>query len=158
MKVKSESPVAYNLDGDDDIIAKALAILEARMKKPQEVLGNPSSAKNYCLITQQHDGRERFRVLFLDTKLRLIKTETLSEGTLTQASVYPREVVRAALNNNAYAVVFTHNHPSGDTSPSQADINLTKHLKNALDLVDVRVIDHIITGTDALSMTEHGLI
>ena len=104
--------------------------------------------------------RERFGVLFLDSHHALIEFQVMFTGTLTAASVYPREVVRAALAINASAVILTHNHPSGDVTPSNADTELTKTLKKALDLVDVRVLDHVITcsGARTLSMAEQGLV
>jgi len=98
-------------------------------------------------------------VLFLDTQHRLIAAEALFHGTLTQTSVYPREVVKRALMHNAAAVMLAHNHPSGMSEPSQADRLLTDALKQALALVDVRVLDHFIIGDEsALSFAEKGLI
>ena len=98
-------------------------------------------------------------VLFLDSQNRLITSEELFHGTLSQTSVYPREVVKRALANNAASVMLAHNHPSGLTEPSQADCLLTTALKQALALVDVRVLDHIVVGEEeALSFAEKGLI
>jgi DNA repair protein RadC len=97
--------------------------------------------------------------MFLDSQHRLIAFERLFRGTIDGASVYPRVVVRRALELNAAAVIFTHNHPSGVPEPSTADINITKRLKDALGLIDVRVLDHIIAGTDGTSsMAESGLL
>jgi DNA repair protein RadC len=97
--------------------------------------------------------------MFLDSQSRMIEIEDMCQGTLSQVSVYPREVVRAALRHNAAAVIFSHNHPSGSVQPSRADEHLTQTLKAALALVDVRVLDHIITsGSQALSMAEQGLV
>jgi DNA repair protein RadC len=98
-------------------------------------------------------------VLLLDAQNRLIDYVELFRGTLTQTSVYPREVVKLALQHNAAALIFAHNHPSGVTEPSQADEALTRTLKQALALVDVRVLDHfIVGGGDALSFAERGLL
>lgn len=102
---------------------------------------------------------EVFWCLFLDSNNRLITAEELFRGTLTQTSVYPREVVKAALAHNASAVIFAHNHPSGNPTPSYADENLTQCLKTALGTVDVRVLDHmIVAGNDTASMSELGMI
>ena len=102
---------------------------------------------------------ERFSVLFLDSQHRVLALETIFTGTLTQTSVYPREVVRAAIRLNAAAVVLTHNHPSGSPTPSQADGVLTRTLQSTLSLIDVTVLDHIIVaGTQSASMAELGLM
>lgn len=93
---------------------------------------------------------------YLDTKHRLISFEELSRGTIDSAAVYPREVVKAALKHNAAAVILAHNHPSGDTEPSDADRTLTTRLKDALALIDIRVLDHLIIGVGAYSFAEHG--
>ena len=102
---------------------------------------------------------EEFGVLFLDTQHRLISFKSMFRGTLSQTAVYPREVVREALRVNASAVIFTHNHPSGDVSPSRADELLTRTLKETLALVDVRVLDHIVVSARAcVSFAERGLL
>jgi DNA repair protein RadC len=100
-----------------------------------------------------------FAVMFLDAQNRLLKLEEMFRGTLTQASVYPREVVKRALELHAGAVVLAHNHPSGAAEPSRADEYLTQTLKNALSLVDVRVLDHLIVGhAEVVSFAERGLL
>ena len=100
---------------------------------------------------------ESFAVLFLDVKNRLIATEELFRGTLTHTSVYPREVVKAALAHNAASIIIAHNHPSGEPEPSAADHTLTLALKQALNLVDVRVLDHfVVAGRQIYSFAEHG--
>jgi DNA repair protein RadC len=97
--------------------------------------------------------------IFLDAQNRIIAAEELSKGTLTQASVYPREIVKRALHHNAAAMIFAHNHPSGLAEPSQADEVLTRSLKQSLALVDVKVLDHFVVGSDsAMSFAERGLI
>ena len=104
-------------------------------------------------------GHEVFAVLFLDPQHKLLLMEEMFRGTLTQASVYPREVVKRALQTNAAAVVFAHNHPSGVAEPSRADEFLTQTLKSALALVDVRVLDHLVVGrSDVVSFAERGLL
>ena len=123
------------------------------------VLTQPSSVRDYlrvCFANQEH---ESFLILYLDAQNRLIHGEELFRGTLTQTSVYPREVVKGALKHNAAAVIFSHNHPSGVAAPSRADEMLTSTLKAALAMVDVKVLDHfIIAGADSLSFSERGLL
>lgn len=141
------------------IIDLAIEILANRLRKPGQQFGSPKTVKEYFILTAKHDNRERFRVLFVDSQHRLIADECLAEGTLNQASVYPREVVRRSLEIGAAAIIMTHNHPSGVADASHADIKLTKHLKDALALVDVKVLDHIITaGAEAISLAERGQI
>jgi len=145
--------------------AELLAVLElarralAERLKERAVFDNPDSVKNYLRLSIGARAHEVFAVLFLDAQHRLIALEELFRGTLTQTSVYPREVVARALHLNAAAVVLAHNHPSGCAEPSRADEMLTQTLKAALALVDIRVLDHVIVGQGvALSMAERGLI
>lgn len=144
---------------DDNIIARALAILAARIKAGP-LMDSPRAVREYLTVqAAKHDAREVFSILFLDTQNRVIDFKELFTGTLTQTNVYPREVVREALQLNAAAVILSHNHPSGETRPSRADEVLTSTLKTALSLVDVRVLDHIITaGGTSASMAELGLM
>ncbi len=124
-----------------------------------EVLSSPQSVKQYLQLLLAQKTYESFAVLFLDVKNRLITTEELFRGTLTHTSVYPREVVKAALTHNAASVILSHNHPSGTPEPSTADRSLTSALKQALGLVDVRVLDHfVIAGQHVYSFAEHGEI
>ena len=103
--------------------------------------------------------REVFQVALLDSQNRLIHAEELFRGTLTQTSVYPREVVKLALKHNAAAVIFSHNHPSGHAEPSNADIRLTEIIKSALALVDIQVLDHVVvSASGATSFAERGLL
>ena len=114
--------------------------------------------KQYLQLHLAAKHHEVFAVLFLDSQNRLIVFEELFRGTLTQTSVYPREVVLRALHHHAAAVVLAHNHPSGNIRPSDADVQLTRTLRAALALIDVRVLDHIIVAPGlALSMAEEGL-
>ncbi len=120
---------------------------------------SPNVVKDYLRLVLGGRQQEVFMVLFLDAQHRLIASEELFHGTLTQTSVYPREVVKRALIHNAAAVMLSHNHPSGLAEPSSADRMLTDALKQALGLVDVRVLDHIVIGEqEALSFAERGLI
>ena len=125
----------------------------------RDVFKSPQQVRDYLVLKLGSLTREVFLVLFLDTQNHLVATEEMFAGTLTQTSVYPREVVKRALHHNAASVIFAHNHPSGITQQSQADELLTKQLKQALALVDVRVLDHfIVAGNNTLSFSEHGLL
>ena len=120
---------------------------------------SPNVVKDYLRLVLGGRQQEVFMVLFLDSQHRLIASEEMFHGTLTQTSVYPREVVKRALIHNAAAVILSHNHPSGLAEPSSADRMLTDALKQALGLVDVRVLDHFVIGEQgALSFAERGLI
>lgn len=123
------------------------------------LLNSPDRVRDYLRLRLAHLPHEVFLALFLDAQNRLVSTEELFRGTLTQTSVYPREVVKRALANNAAAVVFAHNHPSGVTEPSRADEMLTHALKSALQLVDVRVLDHLVVAHGSVtSFAERGLL
>lgn len=122
-------------------------------------LNSPSSVRDYLRMSLAARDYEVFVVMFLDAQNRVIKSEEMFRGTLTQTSVYPREVVKRCLALNAGAAIFAHNHPSGIAEPSHADETLTQSLKQALALVDVRVLDHfIVAGTSVLSFAERGLL
>jgi DNA repair protein RadC len=122
-------------------------------------LDGPAKVRQYLQLTLGRKSHETFAVLYLDVKNRLIACEELFRGTLTRATVYPREVVKAALANNAAAVIIAHNHPSGSAEPSAADHTLTTALQSALALVDVRIVDHlVIAGSETFSFTEHGFL
>lgn len=122
-----------------------------------ETLGSPQAVKQYLQLLLARHSYESFAVLFLDVKNRLIASEELFRGTLTHTSVYPREVVKAALAHNAAAVIIAHNHHSGTPEPSAADRTLTLALKQALALVDIRLLDHfVVAGRHVYSFAEHG--
>ncbi len=122
-------------------------------------LSSPSTVRDFLRLSIQNRQVEVFVGLFLDAQNRVIAVEELFSGTLTQTSVFPREVVRKALHHNAASVIFAHNHPSGVAEPSHADETLTQALKEALALIDVRVLDHIVVGRGAtLSFAERGLL
>lgn len=143
---------------EDQIIKAADSIIKKRVK-PGYVFTGPDDTKGYCRTFLSGYEHEVFIVLFLDNQHCLIKTEILSEGTIDSASVHPREVVKRTLANNAAAVMFAHNHPSGMPKPSQADIAITKRLTKALGLIDVRVLDHFIAGYGSVSsFAENGLM
>lgn len=144
---------------DDDILARAIVILSERLKRPGFPLSSPESVKLHLRLHFDQQEHESFVVLFLDVKNRLIAQEVMFKGTLTHTSVYPREVVKAVLRHNAASVILGHNHPSGMAEPSAADVMLTSKLKEALALIDTRVLDHIIVaGGQTHSFAEHGQI
>ena len=125
----------------------------------KDVLSSPKQVRDYLCLKLGGLTREVFMVLFLDAQNRIITSEEMFTGTLTQTSVYPREVVKRALHHNAASVIFAHNHPSGIAQQSQADELLTIELKKALALVDVRVLDHfVVAGNTTLSFVERGLL
>jgi DNA repair protein RadC len=145
--------------------AELVAVLElarramAQQLREREVFGSPGAVKHYLQLHLAARAHEVFAVLFLDAQNRLLAMEELFRGTLTQTSVYPREVVLRALKHGSAAVVLAHNHPSGTVQPSRADEALTQMLKAALALVDVRVLDHVIVAQgEALSMAEKGML
>jgi DNA repair protein RadC len=122
-----------------------------------QALGSPDAVRHYLRLTMGRQQHESFVVLFLDVKNRLLACEEMFRGTLTHTSVYPREVVKAALAHNAASVMLAHNHPSGVAEPSEADLLLTRALVQALALVDVRVLDHfVVAGASVHSFAEHG--
>jgi DNA repair protein RadC len=145
--------------------AQLAAVLELARRCLREdlstgsALTSPAAVRDYLRLALGAREHEVFAVLFVDAQHRVIRCEELFRGTLTQTSVYPREIVKAALGANAAAVIFAHNHPSGVAQPSQADELLTRQLKQALALVDIRVLDHfIVAGSECLSFAERGLL
>jgi DNA repair protein RadC len=145
--------------------AEIVAVLELARRalseqlKEKPLFATPQAVRDYLQLQLGSRPHEIFAVLFLDSQHRLITLEELFRGTLTQTSVYPREVVVRALALHAGSVVLAHNHPSGEPRPSRADEALTQTLKAALGLVDVRVLDHfVVTRTQAVSMAELGLL
>ncbi len=140
------------------IVEQALQLLAAEVREA-DALSSPAAVKDYLRLKLGEREHEVFVVVFLDTQHRVIAIEELFRGTLSQTSVYPREVVKEALARNAGAVILAHNHPSGNPEPSRADEFLTQTLKAALALVDVRVLDHlVVTRAGVLSFAERGLI
>lgn len=148
---------AYRKATEDEIIETALAIINARFAKGTEV-SRPKDAQVFLKLELAHVPHELFAVLWLDNRHRVIALETLFRGTIDGASVYPREVVKAALEHNAAACILCHNHPSGLAEPSQADRKITHDVKAALDLIGVRTLDHILVGENIYSFAENGLM
>ena len=142
----------------DQIISRALRILDARLRDAP-ILSAPGTVRDFLRLKLQEREHEVFVCVFLDAQHRVLAVEELFRGTLTQTSVYPREVVKTALRHNAAALIFAPTHPSGLAEPSRADELLTQALKQALALVDVKVLDHFVVGSGgALSFAERGLL
>jgi DNA repair protein RadC len=164
MNVKTETAGRYDVsptrskEDEDRLIAEALTILERRALT-SDPLTNPDIVKDYLSLKIADLPYEVFGVVLLDNQHRVLSIGELFRGTIDGASVYPREVVREAILQNAAAVILYHNHPSGRLEESVADRNITVRLKEALQLVDVRVLDHfLITREGTMSFAEKGLI
>lgn len=141
----------------DDVIKAAIKAVNARFRRGAK-LENPRDTRDFLKLRLGNRESEVFAAILLDQRHRIIRYEELFFGTIDGASVYPREVVRRCIEENAAAVIFAHNHPSGVAEPSQADTMITRRLKDALALVDVRVIDHFVIGEDIISFAERGLL
>ena len=158
LMIREPGTRAYRAATADEVTAAALAVLEAGAVA-RDSLMSPSAVKGYLRLKVGSLGHEVFGVIWMDAQHKVIACAEMFRGTITQTSVYPREIVREALRHNAAAVILWHNHPSGTTDPSKADCALTETLKEALALVDCRVIDHmIVTRTGSLSFAERGFI
>lgn len=148
-------------DRQDKLIAAAIKVMERRLSygKDQPLFENPNSAIQFIRLKLSECEREVFSAMFLNTRHRLIAYEELFKGSIDSATVHPREVVRRAMFHNAAAVILAHNHPSGVAEPSAADAAITRRLVDALALVDVRVLDHMVVGShSASSMAALGLM
>jgi len=159
----SEKAASYRVDQCVSLRLRAARELVRRSLSEDlrcgDALGSPHAVRDYLRLTLMGREHEVFMVLFLDAQNRLIESEEMFRGTLTQTSVYPREVVKRSLHFNASGVILAHNHPSGLAEPSQADEALTRALKQALGLVDVRVLDHFVIGSNTItSFAERGLL
>lgn len=162
--IRSEKSPEYVVDvketeKEDKVIQDALRILESRLRAPGQVMSYPDAVRNFLRLHLAELEHEVFGILFLDNRHRVIQIKDLFRGTIDGASVHPREVVKESLAVNAAALIMYHNHPSGVPEPSQADLHLTRRLKEALALVDIRILDHVIIGDmEAVSFAERGLI
>lgn len=141
----------------DQVLDKAAEIVASRYLRG-DVFTNPQATKDYLQFKMGGYEREVFAVLLLDNQHRLIEYKEIFFGTIDAASVYPREVVKLTLDHNAAAVIFAHNHPSGISDPSDADKRITQKLKDALALIDVRVLDHFVVGETCVSFAERGYL
>jgi DNA repair protein RadC len=146
-------------DKDRQLVAQAIRCLEAHYQVSGDVLSSPEATRNYLKLHLYGLAYEVFAVLYLDSRHRVIQYRELFRGTIDGASVHPREVVRECLHWNAAAVILAHNHPSGVAEPSQADLSITRKIKEALDLIEVQVLDHLNVGDgQGVSLAERGLL
>ena len=151
---------AYKAGPDDGpgIVYAALQYLESTCVR-EDSLTSPNSARHFVRLKIGQNKSEVFSVLFLDSKHRMIEFREMFFGTIGSTSVHARDIVRAAIETNAAAVIFAHNHPSGVVEPSQADVIITNQLKEALEYIDVRVLDHfVVSQAGDVSMAERGMI
>lgn len=147
----------YRSASDEEVLNAARSAINRRFRRGK-VLTSPAASQELLRIRLAHLEHEVFAVLWLDNRHRLIALEELFRGTIDGSSVHSREVVKSALGHNAAACIIAHNHPSGVSEPSRADQTITHRLKDALALVEVRVLDHIIVGEDCVSFAELGLL
>ncbi len=147
----------FHFKTEEEVLNAAKFIMEEKVKTTA-VFPSSTAVKEYAKLLLGGKDRECFCALFLDSQHRLIVCKELFKGTIDGAAVYPREVVRETLNYNAAAVIFAHNHPSGVCEPSASDIKITKRLIEALKLIDVRVLDHIVVGEQSYSFAENGTL
>jgi DNA repair protein RadC len=162
--VASNALMVRDVDGQyrpasaEEVLQHARCVLSRRVRRGA-LMTSPSAVKDYLRVRLGALEHELFTVIFLDAQNRLLAAKEMFRGSVTQTSVYPREVVKEALGLNAAAVCLAHNHPSGAAEPSRADEYLTRTLKAALALVDVRVLDHfVVAGADVVSFAERGLL
>jgi DNA repair protein RadC len=149
---------AYREAAPEEILKRAYALLAQRFRAGSPALTTPSLTREFLRLRVAHLDHEVFGAIFLDTRHRVITVETLFQGTLDRASVHPREVVKSALAHNAASLILFHNHVSLVSEPSQADELITRRLKEALSLVDIRVLDHLIIAEPIFSFSESGLL
>lgn len=152
-----------DITGDYHIVQRQELIKKAQSCITQlfirgEAMTSPKKSADYFQVLLGGYEHETFYALWVDSQHHVLKAQELFRGTVDGASVYPREVIKEGLACNAAAVIFAHNHPSGVAEPSQADIQITKRLKAALELVDIRLLDHLVVGADVTSMAERGMI
>ena len=161
-EVRSQDHPEYEFgktEKENATIEKALQILKSRIKERGDFMEKPADVENFLKIQFSEMEYEAFSVIFLDNQHRLIAFEEMFKGTINGSSVHPREVMKAALKHNAAAVILSHNHPSGIATPSSADKQITKILVDAMELIDVRILDHIIIGDgDSFKFSEAGYI
>ena len=156
--VKENTSSDFRLATPEEIMLAAASVMSRRFRRGS-ALDSPNATRQFLMHQLAERGHEVFAVLFLDNRHRLIECQEMFRGTIDGASVHPREVVKEALRLNAAAVILAHNHPSGVCEPSQADQLITQRLREALALVDIRVLDHlIVAGCQTLSFAERGIL
>jgi DNA repair protein RadC len=147
------------MTNDNAIVAQAIEIVKKRLREPGAWMGNTSAIERFLLLKYAELEIETFSVTFLDKLMRLIAHETLFKGTLTSVSIYPREIIKCALKHNASYAILSHNHPSGDPTPSDTDFSMTARLTEMLGVVDIKVLDHfVIGGRDLISFAQKGYL
>jgi DNA repair protein RadC len=152
-------PSIIFFDEQESVVREALNIIESRAIVTSESFNSPKLTKDYFRLRIGSAEREIFSVAFINAQLKLITCEDISAGTLASAEVHPREIARFALKWNANSVILAHNHPSGHVEPSVADKAITQRIKDALALINIEVLDHLVVSvSDAYSFAEHGLI
>lgn len=155
----AERPTATSGRFDDRIIAKAIALLEQRLYATGPTVTGPEAARDYLRLQLMQEPSEVFAVVFLTTQHQVIACETLFRGTVDAADIHPRVIVQRALFHNAAALLVAHQHPSGSTTPSAADRAITSRLRMALDLIEVRLLDHLVIGRgEPYSFAYHGML
>lgn len=164
-QVRSEEPAQYDVsrrysyNSMEEVVQAAKIYVAQQLQQTGEVLNSPTKVKDYFILNDDSSDREVFKILWLNNQMEMIACEVLSTGTINQAAVYPREVVKSAIRHEAAACIISHNHPSGSLEVSRSDEEITKHLKEALGLIDVRLVDHIVTAKgESYSFAENGLI
>ncbi len=141
-----------------DVLSRAAAILKSKIRDEKGLISS-SATRDYLKCKLASHERECFAVMYLDNQHRVLAFSILFQGTIDGAAVYPREVIKEALQYNAAALIFAHNHPSGVSEPSQADVAITRKLVSAAGTIDIRVLDHfVVTAADCVSLAERGLI
>lgn len=149
----------HKTTAENELIQQALEILDRRLFTREPSLESPKTVASYLKLKLAAEEHEAFAVVFLDSKHRPIAFEILFRGSIDYATIYPRQIVKRAMAHNAAAIIISHNHPSGCTEPSSADITITKRIREALTLIDVRLLDHFIVGSGTpLSFAERGLL
>jgi DNA repair protein RadC len=151
-----EKSGGYKLASDSEMMAVALQISKSQLQSGKSIT-TPESAKEAVAVQLCNLKQEVFGCLFLDSKNRLLEWTVMFFGTINYNTIHPREIVKAALRLNAASVIFAHNHPSGETQPSLADIELTKKLTDILKVIDIKVLDHLIIGDQITAFSELGI-
>ena len=162
-KIKSEESPEYiavhDATDENKLINEAMDIIYSRLKTPDFYITSPHDVRKYLVLKLAELEHEVFSVIFLDNKHGIIKYEEMFRGTIDSASVYPREVIKRALELNANSLIFAHNHPSGIAEPSNADESITNRLVKCAALFDIKILDHLIVGGDTItSLAERGVL
>lgn len=159
MPVANVTSKPLPVEQEEQLIEQALALLTSRLKEKSITFNSTWTVKSFLRLHLEQKEREHFSVMFLDAQNRLIDYQILFMGSIDSAKVSPREIIKASLQLNARSLIVAHNHPSGVATPSEQDINITKMLMSALELVDIKLLDHMVIGhNDIISMAQQHLI